>query len=50
MKVKVVKKFIDKNTKELHEVGSSFSCDENRFKELQGYVEEVKESVKKVKE
>ena len=52
MKVKVLKEFIDKNTRELHTVGSSFSCDENRLKEIQkagDFVEVVPERKKEAK-
>ena len=34
MKVKVLKKFIDKHTKELHEVGATLNIDEKRYKEI----------------
>lgn len=45
MKVKVIKKFIDKETKKLRPVGSEFECSESRFKEIQSvgnFVEVVK--------
>lgn len=35
MKVTVIKEFVDKHTKELHKVGSSFDCSESRFKEIE---------------
>lgn len=45
MNAKVVNEFVDKYTGVLHEKGSTFSCDENRFKEIQNtgnFVVEVK--------
>lgn len=50
MKVKVIKEFVDKHTKELHTVGSSFSCDEARYKEIKeagDFVEKIPEEKKK---
>lgn len=35
MKVVVIKEFVDKRTKELHKVGSSFECSESRYKEIE---------------
>lgn len=35
MKYKVVKRFIDKNTKKLHEKGSFYDCSEKRFAEIE---------------
>lgn len=35
MLVKVMTDFIDKHTKVLHEKGSTFSCDVERFNEIQ---------------
>lgn len=35
MKVKVIKEFVDKHSNKLHPVGSTFECDESRFKEIQ---------------
>lgn len=44
MKVKVVKRFVDKNTKEMREVGKVYEYPEKRAKELidGGYAEEAK--------
>lgn len=44
MKVNVIKEFVDRHTGELHKVGSSFECGENRFREIKEagkYVESV---------
>ncbi len=44
MKVNVIKDFVDRHTGELHTVGSSFECGENRFREIEEagqYVEPV---------
>lgn len=49
MKVRVINEFVDKHTRELHRKGSSFECDETRFKEIMkagSYVEPVKEKKK----
>lgn len=35
MKCKVLKGFIDKETKKPYEVGADFECTEDRFKEIQ---------------
>ena len=35
MKVKVLREFIDKYTKQLHKVGEEFEVDEKRFEEIQ---------------
>ena len=46
MKVKVVKRFIDKHTQKVHEVGDVFTCNKDRYQEILGvgpFVEEVKE-------
>lgn len=58
MKVNVIKEFVDKHSGELHTVGSSFECDENRFKEIEEAgsfvepvkVEPIKDNKKKVTE
>ena len=46
MKVKVIRRFIDKETKKIREVGCVFDCTAARFKELSAhdvkYVEKVK--------
>ena len=45
MMAKVINEFVDKHTGVLHEKGSTFSCDENRFMEIQkagNFVEEIK--------
>lgn len=45
MRVKVVREFIDKHTRELHKVGDTFECKNERFKEIEKtghYVVEVK--------
>lgn len=50
MKVKVIKEFVDKHTGELHKVGSSFSCDKERFEEIKNagdFVKEIPETIKK---
>ena len=52
MKVKVIKEFVDIHTGELRTVGSSFSCGEKRFKEIQdagSFVEKVDEEAPKTK-
>ena len=53
MKLKVLKKFRDKNTKELYEVGVVIEADDARAEELlnheAGLVEEVKVKVSKPK-
>lgn len=52
MKVKVTKEFVDKHTGELHTVGSSFDCDEARFKEIKeagSFVEPVVVKEKELK-
>jgi len=53
MKVKVIKEFVDKYTGELHTVGSSFSCENDRFEEIKNagaFVEVVPEVKKEKKE
>ena len=50
MKVNVIREFVDKNTGELHKVGSSFDCSEARYKEIQkagAFVEPAKEKIEK---
>ena len=42
MNVKVIKKFKDKNTSEIHEINDILEVTEKRFAELKGFVEEVK--------
>lgn len=44
MKVKVAKRFVDKNTKEMREVGKVYEYSDERAKELinGGYAEEAK--------
>lgn len=44
MKVKVVKRFVDKNTKEMREIGKVYEYTDKRAKELidGGYAEEAK--------
>lgn len=52
MKVKVVKSFIDKETKNVRMVNETFDCTENRLKEIQKagkYVEPVDETKKEQK-
>lgn len=34
MKVRVLVEFVDRHSRELHEVGSSFECSEERYKEI----------------
>lgn len=44
MKVNVIREFVDRHTGELHKVGSSFDCGENRLREIEEagkYVEPV---------
>lgn len=46
MKCKVVKRFIDKNTKKLHETSTIYECSNARFSEIQKegkFLLEVKE-------
>lgn len=55
MKVKVIKEFVDKHSGQLHKVGSTYECDEARFKEIQdagSFVEPapVKEKLEKATE
>lgn len=53
MKVKVIKEFVDIHTGELHEKGSSFVCDKDRFEEIKekgAFVEEVPDVKKEKKE
>lgn len=53
MKVKVITEFVDIHTGELHKVGSSFECDEARFKEIENagsFVVPVIEKAKKKEE
>lgn len=52
MKVKVVNRFVDKNTKQLHEYGEVIEVTEARFKEISAagkYVEEVEDAEPKEK-
>ena len=49
MKVKVIEEFVDKYTGELHTVGSSFECNEARFKELEMSGSFVKPAIEKEK-
>lgn len=35
MKVKVLKEFVDKDTRQFRAIGTTFDCSENRFKEIQ---------------
>lgn len=48
MKVKVIKKFIDKHTKKVHKVGDFLNIDEKRYEEIksvdEGLVEVVVEN------
>ena len=49
MKVKVIKEFVDKHTKRLHKVGSTFECDKTRFNEIKeagSFIEPVSEPKK----
>lgn len=53
MKVKVLKKFRDKVTGELHKVGDEFTCNKKRYNEIlsvDNLVEEIKEENTKEKE
>lgn len=52
MKVKVIKRFNDRFTKERREVGNEYDYPENRAKELEksGYVEVVKQNKKPEKQ
>ncbi len=50
MKVKVIKSFQDKYTKEPHKKGSSFSCEKKRYDEIQktgNFLEEISETKEK---
>lgn len=50
MKVKVINEFVDIHTGVLHENGSTFECNEARFKEIKkagSFVEPVVEKEKK---
>jgi hypothetical protein len=50
MKVKVVSKFIDKETKKVRKVGEEFSCTEKRYDEILqvgNFVVKVEEKEKK---
>lgn len=52
MKVKVIRKFIDKETKVLRKVGDVFTCSKDRFAEITkagNYVVEVEEKPAKAK-
>ena len=42
MNVKVIKKYKDKNTSKIHEIGEEIEVTEKRFAELKGFVEEIK--------
>lgn len=42
MNVKVIKKYKDKNTSEIHEINEILEVTEKRFAELKGFVEEIK--------
>lgn len=45
MKVKVIKKFKDKNTKKIHNVGDELKISKERFSEIESighFVEEIK--------
>lgn len=49
LKVETIKEFVDKHTGELHTIGSSFSCDEKRLKEIKeagNYVKVIPENPK----
>lgn len=52
MKVKVIKKYVDKHTKEIHRVGEELTYNNNRGEELKaaGYVEEIKEKADKAQD
>lgn len=52
MKVKVVNRFVDKNTKQLHEYGEVIEVTEERFKEISAagkYVEKIEDEEPKEK-
>lgn len=52
MKVKVVKRFVDKETRELHEYGDVIEVTEERFKEISAagkYVEALADDTKEEK-
>lgn len=49
MKVKVIKGFIDKNTKKPYGTGDELECSEKRFSELHGFVEIIKADNTKIK-
>lgn len=47
MRVKVIRRFADKLTKEIHEVGAVIEVTRERYKDIQRFVEEVKKKSKK---
>lgn len=54
MRVKVLRNFIDKNTKTLHKAGTEIEVAKGRFEEINStaygvFVEEIKEPAKKQK-
>lgn len=49
MKVKVINEFVDKLSGVLHEKGSTFECDEARFKEIEKAGSFVKPVIEKDK-
>lgn len=51
MKVKVKKRFVDRDTKQIREIGKIYEYGEARAKDLQkrGYVDPVEESAEKAK-
>lgn len=49
MKAKVKKQFVDRYTKELYKVGQEIEVTKERFKDIQRFVEEVKEVKKETK-
>lgn len=42
MKVEVIKRFADKETKKIHEVGEEIEVSEKRYKELTRFVKKAK--------
>lgn len=52
MKCKVIRRFIDKNTYEVQEIGTAYECTKERFNEVQkmgNFLQEVREPKPKKK-
>lgn len=55
MKVKVIKQYIDKNTRDLHKINDELTITKERYEEINStahgiFVEEIKQSPRKAKE